>query len=116
LPREVTMPIAGTEPVPGAGGSVAAAQVRRHAAEADAVPRREPAAGTRAAPPREPIRLPEFAQYRLQFRRDEGSGRVVVQVVDAETGALVRSIPPEEIVRALRQLRETQGPLVDREA
>jgi FlaG protein len=65
---------------------------------------------------RRPVELPDFPARDLAFRYDKELNRVIVQVLDAETHEVVRSIPPEEIVNALKQLRQLRGALVDEEA
>jgi len=62
------------------------------------------------------IQLPEFHRYELMFRRDDELNRVVVQVIDGKTRAVVRTIPPEELARALRQLHAPRGVLLDQES
>jgi hypothetical protein len=66
---------------------------------------------TRAVPP---VALPEFTQYELSFRLDEERGRVVVQVIDAKTGSVVRTVPPDELRRALPRQPQVRGLLLDR--
>ena len=82
----------------------------------------QPAAPEHDDAPKEPppvhraITLPEFAQYELSFRLDEERGRVVVQVIDAKTGTIVRTVPPEELGRtAVKRLPDPRGLLLDRE-
>ncbi len=48
----------------------------------------------------------------LHFREDEASGRVVVSVVDAETGEVIRQIPPEQVMRMAERLPYLNGMLV----
>lgn len=57
-----------------------------------------------------------FKQYSLSFRFEKELNRVVVKVLDAETGEIVREIPPESLIRVLKQLRQLPGGLVDEEA
>jgi flagellar protein FlaG len=52
----------------------------------------------------------------LQFREDAVSGRVVVSVIDAETGEVIRQIPPEQVVRMARSLEQTNGLLLGERA
>lgn len=62
--------------------------------------------------------LNDFAQSvnrQLQFSVDEESGKTIVKVVDAETGETIRDIPPEEILRMQKQLRETTEQLFQKE-
>jgi uncharacterized FlaG/YvyC family protein len=59
---------------------------------------------------------PAFKQYELSFRMDRDLRRVIVHVLDAETKEVVRSIPPEDVVRSLQRLYEnSRGILVDQE-
>ncbi len=41
---------------------------------------------------------------------------MVVKVIDPTTGELLREIPPEGVIEALKQLRQMPGSLVDEEA
>lgn len=50
---------------------------------------------------------------RLEFFRDEPSGRVVVRTTDTVTGE-VRTIPPMEMLEALANIRSAIGLLLDR--
>lgn len=83
-------------------------------------PNPEGAAGpTAAAEPEAPgiksVQLPEFPNYELSFRLDEQGGRVMVQVIDAKTGEVVRTLPPEDLGPKLRRLPDGRGVLLDRE-
>ncbi len=42
----------------------------------------------------------------LKFSIDEDSGRAVVQVLDSETGEMIRQLPSEEILAVSRHIRE----------
>lgn len=67
----------------------------------------------------EPVPVPvpaEFKPYSLSFRFEKELNRVVVKVIDPLTGELVREIPPESVIAALKQLRRAPGSLVDQEA
>lgn len=59
--------------------------------------------------------IPEFKRYTLSIRMVENTNRIVVHVIDPETNQVVRSVPPEDVVRALRE-HGSPGALVDREA
>lgn len=70
-----------------------------------------------AAPDEEkPKPEPNFKPYSLSFRFDEDLNRVVVKVIDPATGELLREIPPEGVIEALKKLRQAPGSLVDEEA
>jgi hypothetical protein len=81
-------------------------------ANATGVPHPHPA----APPPKRVVSLPDFPHYDLQFRLDEESGRVVVQMIDSKTGAVVRTIPPESLMKSLRGLADSRGLLHDSES
>jgi hypothetical protein len=69
-------------------------------------------------PAEEPVPSPapsNFTPYSLSFRFEEELNRVVVKVIDPVTGELVREIPPESVIEALKQLRRAPGSLVDEE-
>jgi len=93
----------------GAGGSPHPThQHPEHKDEAAPAPENEPNAP-------KSIRLPEFSNYELSFRLDEQEGRVVVQVIDAKTGEVVRTLPPEDLGAKLKRLPDGRGVLLDRE-
>ena len=52
----------------------------------------------------------------VQFSVEEDLDRVVVKVVERETGELIRQIPSEEVLRAQRFLEEQPGILFEEEA
>ena len=45
----------------------------------------------------------------LEFSVDESSGRVVITVREAETGKIIRQIPPEELLSIADLVRENNG-------
>ncbi|MBY0279746.1 flagellar protein FlaG [Candidatus Binatia bacterium] len=49
----------------------------------------------------------------LAIRKDPEIDRVVVQVIDAQSGEVVRQIPSEEWVRHLKRLKGAKGLFVD---
>ncbi len=74
------------------------------------------AAGAEPEPPSaKSVQLPEFPNYELSFRLDEQGGRVMVQIIDARTGEVVRTLPPEDLGPKLRRLPDGRGILLDRE-
>lgn len=50
----------------------------------------------------------------LRFRTDDVAGLRVIEVVDRESGDVVRQIPPEEIVDFIRSLEKNKGNFVSR--
>jgi len=49
----------------------------------------------------------------LQFSVNEASGRTVVTVTDAQTGEVIREIPPSEQLNLAARLEEMIGLLFD---
>jgi flagellar protein FlaG len=68
-----------------------------------------------AAPEEKPPPVSVFKPYSLSFRFEKELNRVVVKVIDPQTGELLREIPPESVIEALKQLRKAPGTLVDEE-
>jgi flagellar protein FlaG len=56
------------------------------------------------------------AQVRLRFEQDKDTGIQVIQIVDAESGKLVRQIPPEELLNITKALRDIKGLMVSKES
>lgn len=52
----------------------------------------------------------------LEFREDTSSGRMIVSVVDAESGELIRQLPPEHMVRMAAHLEQMTGLLLGERA
>jgi len=50
---------------------------------------------------------------KLQFVVDHNSNEVIVKVIDKETDKVVKELPPEELQRLHRNLKETIGFLFD---
>jgi uncharacterized FlaG/YvyC family protein len=48
----------------------------------------------------------------LKFFYDRDAGVRVIQVVEEESGDIIRQIPPDEVVDFMRQFRETKGQFV----
>jgi flagellar protein FlaG len=99
-PLEAATTIAQQQPRP------AAEPAKPHSTERVSAPRDE----------EKPKPESNFKPYSLSFRYDEELNRVVVKVIDPATGELLREIPPEAVIEALKQLRQAPGSLVDEEA
>jgi flagellar protein FlaG len=52
----------------------------------------------------------------LQFKDDPTSGRMVVSVIDAESGEVIRQIPPEQMLRMAANLEQLNGLLLGERA
>lgn len=48
----------------------------------------------------------------LAFSIDESTGKTIVTISDAETGEMIRQIPPEEMLEIARSLDKMQGMLL----
>lgn len=64
-------------------------------------------------PAEEGVQIPVPSTRQLSIRKDPELDRVVVQVIDGETGEVVRQIPSEEWVRHLKRLKGAKGLFVD---
>ena len=82
-------------------------------ASAPGRPASEPQPEPAAPPASESIQLPEFRLTELSFRIEQGLHRVVVQVIDAKTKTVLRSIPPEELLKLAKQFKAPRGVLLD---
>lgn len=49
----------------------------------------------------------------LQFKLDEDTGRMVVQIRDEETGDVIRQIPREEVLKIAKELDRLKGVLFE---
>ena len=61
--------------------------------------------------------LAQTVRREIRFTIDDGTGRTVINVLDAETDELVRQIPSEEVLALATKLKEeAQSMLVDAQA
>jgi flagellar protein FlaG len=44
-------------------------------------------------------RLAEMANRTLRYKRDQDTGRITAEVVDRDTGEVIRTIPPDDVVK-----------------
>jgi flagellar protein FlaG len=52
----------------------------------------------------------------LVFRDDPSLGRMVVSVIDSESGEIIRQIPPEQMLRMAANLEQINGLLLGEQA
>jgi len=57
----------------------------------------------------------EFPLHNLSIRLDPETKRVVAEVIDSNTGEVVRKVPPDELARIDRDLGPRRGRLLERE-
>ena len=50
----------------------------------------------------------------LSFSRHEGTGEIMVKIVDKDTGEIVREIPPERLLDSIAQICKNSGFGVDK--
>ena len=55
-------------------------------------------------------------ESRIQLSVDEDLNRVVVKVVDGDSGELIRQLPPEDFLQVQRFLKEQSGLILEEEA
>lgn len=60
--------------------------------------------------------VPKVSMPAVQFSSDAESGRVVVRVVNPDTGELVRQIPSEDALSLARALGKLQGVFLQQKA
>ena len=59
-------------------------------------------------------RMSQVLSKKLQFVVDHGSNQVIVKVIDRETDKVIKELPPEELQRLHRNLKEAVGLLLDK--
>ena len=79
----------------------------------------------KAAPPPAPHKIESVTRqidsflrsqnHQLQFRVDNGSGKLVVTVTDGETGEVIRQVPGEDALKMAQRIEDMTG-LLDEEA
>ncbi|PMR77705.1 flagellar protein FlaG [Billgrantia endophytica] len=55
-------------------------------------------------------------QYGVEFKLNDVPSRVITQIVDRESGEVLRQIPSEEVLAIAERLQELQGNLIDLKA
>jgi flagellar protein FlaG len=58
----------------------------------------------------------ESLNWNIRVRIDESSDRIVTQIVDPEKNAVIKQIPPQELLEIMSRLKAFVGVLLDREA
>lgn len=121
---EVSVVVAGSagapRPRPGAAATAPAAPAAEEAAGL-AAPEAAPAPAPLSEQARaagEAIRsikdwLPEPVRTKLSFRIDEDLDRVIVSVVDSESGTVLRQIPADVVLRVAQNLQDFMSGFVD---
>jgi len=58
----------------------------------------------------------DLFNHQLRFEVDERSGKVIVKIVDKDTGETIRQIPPEEMLKTMARIDEVLGMMFDEKA
>jgi flagellar protein FlaG len=58
-------------------------------------------------------RIGQIFNKRLQFEVDQNSNQVIVKVIDKETDKVIKEIPPEELQRLSKHIKQAIGLLYD---
>jgi flagellar protein FlaG len=58
----------------------------------------------------------DTSMARISFTKDDGTGEIVIRVIDNETDEVLMQIPPEAIVELRKRLGDLQGLLLDKKA
>lgn len=110
-----TIPSAASTATLGLGGPPHGAAVSSNAESAGGAHTTEADATRRLVGDTSPDRVPDFKRYAVSFRIEEESKRIVVQIIDVETKQVVRSVPPEDVIQALKRASAVSGALIDAE-
>jgi uncharacterized FlaG/YvyC family protein len=107
ISHEVVLP-ANVQVAAARSGSGKPAPKTQAPAHPEATNRRSPASEVKA-----PVEMVINGQgLGLRFFYDRDAGVQVIQVVDEESGDIIRQIPPDEVVDFMRQFSDTKGHFV----
>lgn len=59
--------------------------------------------------------LTQDGMYQVRFEMNNEADRLVISLLDGETGEVVRQIPPEELLNMIEHLKDLRGNLVNSE-
>src|SRR5688572_8156461 len=74
------------------------------------------------AKPVRPIEVPKIESVlrsfgrSINFRVDPGSGQMIVSVIDATTGEIIRQVPGEDALRLAQSIEQSMSAMVDEKA
>ena len=60
------------------------------------------------------IKQADLAKYQVKLDIDDGTGRVVAEIRDRESGDLVTEVPSRELLRQAAMLQEVLGTILDK--
>lgn len=59
---------------------------------------------------------PASSNTEIKFQHDKGTNTTMIQIVDQNTGKVVKEIPPESILKSVAQIWKTAGIKIDQNA
>jgi flagellar protein FlaG len=59
------------------------------------------------------LNISQLFNRRLKFRIDSETEQVIVKVIDGETDKVIKEIPPQELQRLYRRMKEAIGLIID---
>jgi len=71
---------------------------------------------TMAAAAKDIERFVSSMERSVRFAKDEATGHIIVQLVDPQTGAVIRSLPPDELLRIARSFEVLGSTMVNQRA
>lgn len=60
--------------------------------------------------------LTEDGVYSIRFEMNNEIEKLIIKVVDKESGELIRQIPPEELITASERMRDYRGLIIETES
>lgn len=109
-------PSAGASSRPASGAATAQAGARPAPQPEPAAPPQKPATPSELQKQIEATLAESRVQTNLKFRVDEDARRVVVSVVDSDTGETILQIPDDAALAVARRLADTGSGLLDQQA
>ena len=58
----------------------------------------------------------DLFNHELRFEIDDRLGKVIVKIIDKETGETIRQIPPEDMLNIMARIDEVLGMMFDERA
>lgn len=71
---------------------------------------------TMAAAAKDIERFVSSMERNVRFSKDDATGHIIVQLVDPQTGAVIRSLPPDELLRIARSFEVLGSTMVNQRA
>ncbi len=60
--------------------------------------------------------LTDGGQHSVRFEMNADIGKLIISIVDQESGETIRQLPPEEVINSSVYLKELRGSLLDTES